>query len=328
MNNELQKQIYSNPDYKFLSQNEHLGYNIILLTLSGSVAYGTNIEGKSDLDIRGIALERPSEILGLDNFEQYENKETDTTVYGLRKIISLLMNCNPNCIEILATNPEHIVMIRPEGQLLKNNINLFLSQRAVHSFGGYATAQLRRLQNALARDNYPKIEKEKHMLKTIENMIQHFNDTYTEFDEGKIKLWIDKNKEEIMMNIDLKEYPLRDYKAMWSEMHNVVKDYGKLNSRNKKKDEEHLSKHAMHLVRLLLMGTEILEGKPVQTYRPEREFLLDIRNGKYTYEQIFEMVDEYEKKFNYAKENSPLPQKPNYNKINELVMEINKKVVI
>lgn len=328
MNYELQREIYNKEEYKFLHENEHLKSNIVLLTLSGSVAYGTNIHGKSDLDIRGITLERPNEILGLDQFEQFENKETDTVIYGLRKIIILLMNCNPNCIEILATKPEHIVVIRPEGQLLKDNINLFLSQRAVYSFGGYATAQLRRLQNALARDSYPKIEKEKHIFQTIQNMVHHFNEKYTKFDEGSMKLWIDEDKEEIMMNVDLKKYPLRDYKAIWSEMHNVVKDYGKLNSRNKKKDDEHLTKHAMHLVRLLIMGTEILEGKPVTTYRPEREFLLDIRNGKYTYKQIFEMVDEYEKKFNYAKENSPLPQKPNYNKINELIMEINKKVVL
>ena len=47
----------------------------------------------------------------------------------------------------------------------------------------------------------------------------------------------------------------------------------------------------MHLIRLLLMGTEILKGEPVRTYRPEREFLLDIRNEKYTFEEIFEMVD-------------------------------------
>ena len=27
------------------------------------------------------------------------------------------------------------------------------------------------------------------------------------------------------MDVNLKKYPLRDYKCMWSEMHNIVKDY-------------------------------------------------------------------------------------------------------
>jgi len=31
-----------------------------------------------------------------------------------------------------------------------------LSKKAIHSFGNYATAQLRRLKNALARDSYLK----------------------------------------------------------------------------------------------------------------------------------------------------------------------------
>ncbi len=58
-----------------------------------------------------------------------------------------------------------------------------------------------------------------------------------------------------------------------SDMNNIVKDYSKLNHRNSKKDELHLNKHAMHLIRLLVTGTEILEGKGVNTYREkEREF--------------------------------------------------------
>ena len=51
-------------EYEFLKKDAHLGDNIILLTTGGSHAYGTNVEA-SDLDIRGIALEKENEILGL-----------------------------------------------------------------------------------------------------------------------------------------------------------------------------------------------------------------------------------------------------------------------
>ena len=62
---------------------------------------------------------------------------------------------------------------------------------------------------------------------------------------------------------------------------------------------------------LLIEGTEILEGKGINTYRQnDREFLLDIRHGKYTFEEIFKMVDDYEAKFKYAANNSSLPSKP------------------
>ena len=52
MNIEEIKTQIAKPEYDFLRTNEHLGENIILLTLGGSHAYGMETES-SDLDIRG-----------------------------------------------------------------------------------------------------------------------------------------------------------------------------------------------------------------------------------------------------------------------------------
>ena len=130
------------------------------------------------------------------------------------------------------------------------------------------------------------------------------------------------------MDISLKHYPLRDFKNVYSEMNNVLKDYDKLNHRNSKKDELHLNKHAMHLIRLLIMGTEILEGKGVHTYREkEIPLLMNIRNSKYSYDEIFKLVDTFDSEFKYASQNTALPDNPDYNKVQELIMEINRKVI-
>lgn len=86
-------------EYDFLRENEHLKDRIVLLTLGGSHAYGTNVE-TSDVDIRGCALNTPSDILGMTNFEQVVDTSTDTTVYSFNRLISLLVSCNPNTIEI------------------------------------------------------------------------------------------------------------------------------------------------------------------------------------------------------------------------------------
>lgn len=333
MNSQQIREKLNSTEYDFLRNNEHLGSNIILLTTGGSHAYGTNV-GTSDLDIRGICVERPHEIIGLSSFEQFENKDTDTTIYALRKVISLLLNCNPNVVEMLGTKEEHLFICTKEGKLLRDNVDLFLSKKAIASFGGYATAQLRRLQNALARDSYPQKEKEQHILKSIEKQMMTLQDRYKTITNEEIKVYIDKSDKEdldteIFLDVQLTHYPLRDFKNIYSEMSQIVNDYGKLNHRNSKKDTLHLNKHAMHLIRLLIMGTELLEGKGINTYRgDDREFLLNIRNGKYSYEEIFEMVNKHEKEFKYASDNTTLPNKPNYHKVEELAMEINKDVIV
>lgn len=333
MNTSEIKEKLASKEYDFLRTDKHLGKNIIFLTTGGSYAYGTNVE-TSDLDIRGIAVERSCEILGSSSFEQFENRETDTVIYGLRKILKLMLNCNPNVLEMLGTKNEHIFICNKYGKMIKDNTNLFLSKRAIQSFGGYASAQLRRLQNALARDNYPQKEKEIHMLNTIKTQIATMKDRYEVFSNENLNIYIDKSKKEgfeseLFIDVNFTHYPLRDFKNIYAEMSNVINDYDKLNHRNSKKDANHLNKHAMHLIRLFIMGTELLEGRGINTYREnDREFLLKIRNGEFSYSEIFEMVNDYEKKFDYAAENTCLKDNPDYKVAEELMIAINRDVIL
>ena len=304
--NSLQKS-----SYDFLRTNEHLKDKMMFLTLGGSYAYGTNVES-SDIDVRGCALNSKSDLIGMSHFEQVIDTSTDTVIYAFNKLIPLLLNCNPNCIELLGCKKDHYLYISPEGKQLLENAKLFLSQKAIHSFGGYADAQLRRLQNALARDSYPQSEKEKHVMNSLKSAMYSFEQRYQHFEDGSIKLYVDTSQKEnfdseIYMDIQLQHYPLRDYKGLWAEMHNIVKDYSKLNGRNRKKDNVHLNKHAMHLIRLYLMCIDILEKQEINTYREkEHDLLMSIRNGKYQKEdgtfqnEFFEMVDEYQYKMEQA----------------------------
>lgn len=85
------------------------------------------------------------------------------------------------------------------------------------------------------------------------------------------------------------------------------------------------TKFFMHSVRLLTSAIEILETGDFSTYRPNRQFLLDCRNGKYNFEEALKIVEYYDNKLKAAIEKSELPSKPNYKKINQLLIEINKE---
>jgi hypothetical protein len=54
---------------------------------------------------------------------------------------------------------------------------------------------------------------------------------------------------------------------------------------------------------------------------------MDIRNGSFNYNEIFEMVDKFDKEFKYAAENTILPDEPDYDSVQELLFQINKKVI-
>ena len=335
---DFQKMIEA-PEYSFLRQNEHLGNHIILLGLSGSYGYGTNRED-SDVDFRGVALQRPSDILGLTEFEQYVDTQTDTVVYGFNKLVKLLLDCNPNSCEIIGLPPKKYVIFSPLGEELLDNQSLFLSKRAIKAFGGYASAQLRRLQNAIARDSLPQADREKHILNSVQNAMDDFCRRNSRIGQGTVKLYIDQAvtpelETEIFVDANYQHLPLRDYNSMLDTLRCVVRDYDKIGHRNHKKDENHLNKHAMHLIRLLMTVIDILEKHIVITCRQnDLPLLMKIRNGEYMQAdgtmsaEFYEVLDFYERKFHEAAEKTTLPDNPDMDKVGAFVERINRQAIM
>jgi len=65
----------------------------------------------------------------------------------------------------------------------------------------------------------------------------------------------------------------------------------------------------------------------------EHDLLMSIRNGKFVTKdnqiraEFFDLVNELEKRLDYAKENTSLPDLPDYDKINEFKMSVNERIV-
>jgi hypothetical protein len=77
------------------------------------------------------------------------------------------------------------------------------------------------------------------------------------------------------------------------------------------------------IIMLLDSVREILETGDYCTYRPIREFLIECRTGKYTEQEAYEIIEHFDSKLQIAAEDTVLPYKPDYTKINALLMAIN-----
>lgn len=332
---EIKKMVEGN-EYDFLRTNPHLKGRLFFLTVGGSYAYGTNTD-TSDVDLRGCAAMSRADLLGFGKFEQVIDTATDTTVYAFNKLLPLLMNCNPNTIELLGCKPEMYFMLTDVGQYMLDHRHLFLSKRAINAFGGYATQQLRRLENAIARDKLSQARKEEHTLNSMKAAFDDSMRQLTKITPEGFKLYVDKSHREemdteVFADISLIHYPIREFRSLMNNLGNVIGNYEKIGHRNNKKDDAHLNKHAMHLVRLYHMCFDILEKEEIITYREwDHDLLMSIRNGAYqredgTYRQeFFDMVSEYEARLRYDAKNTSLSEEPNIKEIEEFAISVNER---
>lgn len=313
--------------YDFLDKTPEL-HTPVLLGLGGSHAYGTNI-ATSDLDIRGIAMHSKEDILLQKGFEQVENKETDTVIYSLNKIINLLKNCNPNTIEMLGLKPEHYIYKTYCGMDLLRNRDMFLSNKCVQSFMGYANSQLYRLQQK-TNQTLSEAELNEHICRTMNNMKNTLAERY---DIRGIDVFTENG--ELKINLNVQNYRMDELNDVLGVFANTLRDYRSASKRNDYAiAHSKIAKHSMHLLRLYMMCEDMLLNGEINTYRAkEQSLLLSIRNGEYLDEQgvpnkeFFDMVHDYDARLQYAKEHSVLPNTPDMKRIDAFMLSVNERML-
>lgn len=114
----------------------------------------------------------------------------------------------------------------------------------------------------------------------------------------------------------------KDYKEYkdWEKNRNPVRY---LQNKGKQFDR----KNVAHAIRLMHMGIEIARGEGVKVDRTniDRDFIMNIRNGNSSYEDIISYLENKKIEMEDAMTSSTLPEKIDIEKINNLLIEIRKR---
>lgn len=265
--------------------------------IAGSHLYGT-AKPDSDIDIRGVCLAPPETLIGLSEFKQYQKNDADWVIYELRRFCSLALNANPNILDILMAPKEMWQICDSRWELIYENRYAFLSQKARHTFSGYGVSQLKRIQ----RHRRWLLDPPDH-----KPLQEEFGGVW----DGSTYQFPKVTRE-------------KEYRAACQKWDNYQRW---LAERNPKRAElERLysfdTKHASHLVRLMLQGIKLLDQG---FYNPclsdeDREIVLDVLGGDWKYETLIAWAEDMDKYIHEMP--SALPRRPNRKIVEQLCMKI------
>jgi len=309
-------------------QRQEIGWlqmRTIFLSIHGSTCYGLNTE-TSDVDFTGICMPPKDYLLGfLRSMDQLVNSKPDGCIYSIIKWFALAANANPNVLELLWIDEKYHVICEPQFKFLQTLRQAFLSTRVKDTYTGYAKQQLARIKTHKAWLLNPPDHKP-----TREEFGLPPQKELAEDQRGALNKLVEENEVTLDDNAVKRLQQENAY-------HNARKHYAQyetwLKTRNPVRAELEAkygydTKHASHLVRLIRQGKELLTTGTMNVERKEdREELLGIRKGIWSYEQLMEWVDANatDAEFYELAKNSGLPEQPNRNKLHDICVALVEK---
>ena len=342
--------------FDYIRENGLLLYSYI----RGSHCHGTNTP-ESDVDEGGVYILPDDTLLGLgmDYVDTLEDDTHDCTWYELGKFCRLLLKSNPTVIESLFVDDEFVTYMHPVFKILRDNRDMFITKACFEPFTGYAIAQIKKARGLNKMIVQPMVER-----KTPEDFcyvtsgndtvsvdtwlfsnglsagdislakLNHAKDAYAVFKypggfckpngndvhvnnlpKGLVSVAT------LFFNKDAYSKHCTDYKRYkeWERKRNPARYVSNL-----KKNYD--AKNMAECMRLVNMGIEIAKTGKVIVNRKniDAALLLDIRNHKYTYDEIIDMITVKQKEMDAAMEGSALPEKPDYEKLNGILLKIRK----
>lgn len=323
-------------------------HNIILEMRSGSHLYGTNTP-TSDEDFLGVFIPSYFDYLTTDSYikeldlsvksktdGKNDKDAIDRKYYAYYNFIQLLTENNPNILEMIFVNKENITHINDMGQSILDNKHLFPHAGLSKRFIGYSIQQSHKMQ--IKSDKYNEMNMILDYLETIDPKmvvaeLQH--------DQQFLKVLEKCKAEEIKQDQLLKKViRIHDNFLTIGDINIPMNVYVK-NAKDRIKKRmsiatsrtELISKYGfdtkfgLNLIRLLIEGRDFLKNGEIYFPLKEKDFLLDIKYGKYTAQDIFKFRDDLLEEINEYEKTTKLPKAPNLEAIRNFVNSEMKKII-
>ena len=333
----------------------------LFLGLAGSQAHGT-AGPESDLDVRGVCTPPLAARLSYrEAFEQYEGAlpealfasirdkltpaqlhaagsvKLECVIFDLTKFVRLCSQSNPNTLEILFTPEDAWLLVHPLWRRLHAERRRFLSLQAERSHVGYALNQLQRIKTHRGwLLNPPKAQPARQSFglpaeatlnradrqriqQAIANRIADWDIEASDATEALAteSLGLPQGVVDALAAERRYRAAMRQWEAYrtWQKQRNPAR--AALEAQH-----GYDTKHAMHLVRLSRMAVEILEHGEVRVRRDDRDELLAVRDGAWSYDALLEHAEALRGRIAAAKAASALPDAPDERALDDLCVEL------
>lgn len=334
--------------------------SIIFECISGSRAYGL-ATATSDTDIRGVFILPKEQYYSLNYIDQINNETNDIVYYELNKFASLCAKNNPNILELLNTPEDCILHKHPLFENFKIEDFLSkLSYESFANYAFTQIKKARGLEkkivNPMEKERKTVLDfctiysegfttdlnsfLEKFAMKQTFcglTKLPHLRDSFNLFyDETMNYSGIIRSENSNDVSLSLVEKDTKPLAMLYfnresySSYCKKYKEYWEwVEKRNEARYESTIShgknydaKNLMHTFRLLNMAKEIAVDGELNVRRADREYLLDIKNGKFEYDDLVLEAENLKNELEELFSKSKLIEKPDLEKVNQLVYEL------
>jgi uncharacterized protein len=294
---------------------------LIFETVHGSTAFGLARDG-SDVDLKGIVIGPADWYVGWRGGPEQVDLSPDHVRYELRKFFRLAADANPTALEMLFVDPSHHCTLTAAGCRLLDARDLFVSKRVADRFGRYAVSQLKRIRthrgwlldppkSAPTRGAFGLPERTvipADQLAAAQTLIDGCDLAAADVSANFLDL-LDREKR------------YKNAQAHWQRYNDWLRN------RNPRRSAIEArfgydTKHAMHLVRIQRMAFEALSTGTVKVTRADRDELLAIRDGVWTFDELEARTNELSERIENAARASALPDDLDLDSLDALCVEL------